>query len=70
MRGLWNRLSIGWCRMFHLEPFRPVHGHYRCPTCLRSYPVPWQEGDDFTGRERATTLWPANHPLTDTGARY
>jgi hypothetical protein len=45
MLTLWNRASIGWCRTFHPETLWPVHGHYRCRACLRTYPVPWQEGN-------------------------
>lgn len=55
MRALWNRASIGWCRMFHPEPYWPAHGHYHCPACLRSYPVPWQEGDDIARRKLSGT---------------
>lgn len=55
MRALWNRASIRWCRMFHPEPLWPVHGQYRCPVCLRSYAVPWQEGDVLRGRKRSRT---------------
>jgi hypothetical protein len=55
MRDLWNRVSIGWCRTFHSEPSWPAHGHYRCLACLRSYPVPWHEGDDFVRRENSKT---------------
>jgi hypothetical protein len=51
MRALWNRVSVGWCRAFHPEPSWPIHGHYHCPACLRIYPVPWYEGDDFARRE-------------------
>jgi len=53
MRALWNRASTEWCRMFHPAPTWPIHGHYHCPACLRTYPVPWNEGDDFLRRERA-----------------
>jgi len=28
----------------HPAPMWPVNGHYQCPVCLRSYPVPWEEG--------------------------
>jgi hypothetical protein len=55
MRALWNRVSIGWCRTFHPEPSWPAHGHYRCPACLRAYPVPWHEGNDFLRRELLNT---------------
>lgn len=53
MRALWNRASIGWCRMFHPDPSWPAHGHYDCPACSRAYPVPWAEGDDFVRRQLA-----------------
>jgi hypothetical protein len=55
MRALWNRFAVGWCRTFHPEPAWPIHGHYHCPACLRLYPVPWQEGTDFT--RRAPSAW-------------
>lgn len=45
MGALWNRFSIGWCKTFHGRPSWPTHGHYYCPSCLRTYPVPWHEGD-------------------------
>ena len=51
MRALWNRFMIVWCRTFHPEPSWPFHGRYYCPSCLRVYPVPWQEGDDYLLRE-------------------
>jgi hypothetical protein len=55
MRALWDRVSIGWCRTFHPKPFWPVHGRYRCPTCLRTHPFPSKEGDNLAGRERSRT---------------
>jgi hypothetical protein len=55
VRALWNRVAIEWCRMFHPEPYWPVHGHYRCRVCLRHYAVPWQEDDAFARRELART---------------
>ena len=27
----------------HPAPMWPVKGHYHCPVCLRSYPVPWEQ---------------------------
>jgi len=30
-----------WCRAMHSSIRWPVHGHYVCATCGRSYPVPW-----------------------------
>ena len=56
MRALWKHVAIGWCRAFHPEPFWPIHGHYCCRTCMRSYPVPWREGDEFRKRQHSTTV--------------
>ena len=47
MRELGWRFSARWCRTFHPKPFWPIHGHYQCPSCLRTYPVPWSEGGRF-----------------------
>jgi hypothetical protein len=55
MRSLWNRASIGWCRTFHPGFFWPVHGHYRCRTCLRIYRVPWPAADGDALRELSGT---------------
>jgi hypothetical protein len=42
MRGsFWSRLQILWCKLTHAAPMWPTHGYYRCPVCLRKYPVPW-----------------------------
>jgi hypothetical protein len=43
MKSLRFRLGALWCKSMHPAPMWPVHGHYQCPTCLRSYPVPWEE---------------------------
>jgi hypothetical protein len=56
MRALWNRVSIIWCRIFHPAPTWPIHGHYHCPACLRTYPVPWYEGNSL---RRAAEASPA-----------
>ncbi len=37
-----RRIAEFWCRMMHPAPLWPSHGHYRCRTCWRKYPVPWQ----------------------------
>lgn len=36
------RLAVWWCRLTHRAPMRPISGVYRCPDCLRTYPVPWE----------------------------
>jgi hypothetical protein len=32
-----------WCRLMHDSPMWPIHGQYRCRTCKRQFPVPWEE---------------------------
>ena len=31
-----------WCKLMHPDPMWPVGGFYRCPECLRQYPVQWE----------------------------
>jgi hypothetical protein len=39
--SLFQRLGAWWCRTMHDTPMWPVHGHYRCRTCARTFAVPW-----------------------------
>ena len=41
IKRLWSDSAELWCRIMHPDPMWPSHGRYRCPTCLREYPVPW-----------------------------
>jgi hypothetical protein len=41
MEALMNQLSDLWCSLMHESPMWPIHGHYRCRTCGREYPVEW-----------------------------
>lgn len=43
MKRLWLHLTRIWCQAMHPAPMWPVKGQYRCPTCMRTYPVPWEE---------------------------
>jgi hypothetical protein len=43
MKALGSQLAELWCRSLHPAPMWPVKGRYRCPVCLRSYPVPWEQ---------------------------
>ncbi len=36
-------LSRFWCQAMHPNPMWPVNGQYRCPACLRVYPVAWEQ---------------------------
>jgi hypothetical protein len=31
-----------WCKLKHPAPMWPISGYYRCPECLRQYPVLWE----------------------------
>ncbi len=42
MTALGSRLAQLWCKAMHPAPMWPVNGHYYCPACLRTYPVPWE----------------------------
>ena len=39
---MFELVSRFWCRHFHKSLMRPVHGTYKCATCLRMWPVPWE----------------------------
>ncbi|MCC7499212.1 MAG: hypothetical protein IT160_16635 [Bryobacterales bacterium] len=51
MKRLWDFIRDAWCYVMHPDPMWPVNGMYRCPSCQRQYPVPWEAGN---------THW--NHP--------
>jgi hypothetical protein len=40
-RSFWSTLKKRWCKVFHGAPMWPIHGYYRCATCLCEHPVPW-----------------------------
>jgi hypothetical protein len=41
MKRFWWSLATLWCKWIHPAPMWPSQGYYRCPKCLRLYPVPW-----------------------------
>jgi hypothetical protein len=41
MEGFYREAAEQWCHFAHSQPMWPVNGEYRCPTCHRTYPVPW-----------------------------
>jgi len=51
-----------WCKMMHRSPMWPVHGYYRCRTCLLEYPVPWELGVNSTPSQHRTPAFPAGAP--------
>jgi hypothetical protein len=43
VQDLLSDVSKVWCQMTHPSPMWPVNGQYRCPKCLRLFPVPWEQ---------------------------
>ena len=41
IKVFWFKFQEFWCKLMHPAPMTPIHGYYRCPSCLRKYPVPW-----------------------------
>lgn len=51
MRDLVERIEKLWCENMHTTVMWPIHGHYRCSTCMREYAVEFegvQQGPDYT----------------------
>ena len=48
-----------WCKAMHPDPMWPIRGYYRCPECLRQYPVPWECPQESPAADiRSATLRP------------
>jgi hypothetical protein len=62
-----RRIAEFWCRMMHRSPLWPSHGHYRCRTCWREYPVPWQVDlrTSLSPRETARLFANSSSPMGD-----
>lgn len=43
MKSVFSSLSRFWCQAMHPSPMWPVNGQYRCPACMRTYRVPWED---------------------------
>jgi hypothetical protein len=43
--GWIETLRCLWCKCMHEAPMWPIHGSYRCRTCYRRHPVPWEVGN-------------------------
>lgn len=41
--SLISKAGSAWCELMHQEIMWPVEGYYRCRTCLREYPVAWND---------------------------
>jgi hypothetical protein len=45
MRDFMNRIEELWCTNMHSNVMWPIHGKYRCGSCLREYPVGFEADD-------------------------
>ena len=63
MRNMLQRVSSvmarSWCQAMHPDPMWPIRGSYRCPRCLRTYPVPWEYSANTVQLEHARLVTPA-----------
>jgi len=39
MKDLLNTIETFWCETMHTRVMWPIHGKYKCSTCLREYPA-------------------------------
>lgn len=66
LAAMWDRLSELWCKSMHSKAMWPIHGKYVCPTCLREYPVIWEEiphGTEIAEPPNNAFVWSAKAPL-------
>jgi hypothetical protein len=57
LRAIYSTAARIWCKLMHPEPMWPINGFYRCRTCHRLYPVPWNSP------ERTSAEMPAQAAL-------
>jgi hypothetical protein len=50
MKDLMNRIETIWCEQMHTAVMWPIHGKYRCGTCMREYAVPFERDEAATLR--------------------
>jgi len=43
MKALVNTIETFWCETMHDRVMWPIHGKYKCSTCLREYPVAFHD---------------------------
>ena len=62
-----SRIETVWCRVMHSGTTWPIHGHYQCTTCGRSYQVPWSNSSEWRGnggsRNASAKSAPAGHTV-------
>ena len=40
---LGEKIGRLWCRLMHSSLMWPIHGVYQCRTCLRRFPLRWED---------------------------
>jgi hypothetical protein len=64
-------LGYPWCKYLHEAVMWPIHGQYRCRTCLRQHPVPWEERKQSFSQRHSARVHPEAHPqLSEGGSIY
>lgn len=63
--SFWSDVKTLWCKFLHGPPMWPIHGYYRCSTCLRMYPVPWGSGTVDAADDRLSSA-PMDVPEVST----
>jgi hypothetical protein len=53
MKNFINTVERFWCETMHERVMWPIHGHYRCSTCLREYPVAYDAAEAHSHRKAA-----------------
>jgi len=56
MRNAWSSIGRLWCKMAHDDLMWPAHGYYRCRTCFRLHPVPWEHSELEPALPKASPL--------------
>ncbi len=54
MRELRERIERLWCAHMHTATMWPIHGKYRCGTCLREYEVAFEAPESELAPARAS----------------
>ena len=54
MRDLMNRIETAWCEQMHTAVMWPIHGKYRCGTCMREYAVAFEAVERREAGQSAT----------------
>jgi hypothetical protein len=59
MKDLLNTIETIWCETMHDRVMWPIHGRYLCSTCLREYPVAFDDTETQRHRETLKPLRPS-----------